>query len=140
MIHLNYYSDTNLKYRVIGTLKIDGEDKKIDARLNSTIDKIYMRGTKLPNIYIEGRYKTDNIPDGTIEFNKIVLSNSEMQDILQLTAGYNLQTKEVTAGINNQIVKLSTLKEYTKEEIVNGNLIFNGKLSGKIEDLKYDMK
>lgn len=135
-----YYSDTNLKYRVIGTLKIDGEDKKIDARLNSTIDKIYMRGTKLPNIYIEGRYKTDNISDGTIEFNKIVLSNSEMQDILQLTAGYNLQTKEITAGINNQIVKLSTLKEYTKEEIVNGNLIFNGKLSGKIEDLKYDMK
>ncbi len=62
-----------------------------------------------------------------------------MQDILQLTAGY-LQTKEITAGINNQIVKLSTLKEYTKEEIVNGNLIFNGKLSGKIEDLKYDMK
>ena len=99
-----------------------------------------MRGTKLPNIYIEGRYKTDNILDGTIEFNKIVLSNSEMQDILQLTAGYNLQTKEITAGINNQIVKLSTLKEYTKEEIVNGNLIFNGKLSGKIEDLKYDMK
>ncbi len=39
-----YYSDTNLKYRVIGTLKIDGEDKKIDARLNSTIDKIYIEG------------------------------------------------------------------------------------------------
>ncbi|MHD0317964.1 translocation/assembly module TamB domain-containing protein [Fusobacterium sp. THCT1E2] len=135
-----YYLDTNLKYRVIGTLKVDGEDKKINARLNSTIDKIYMRGTKLPNVYVEGRYKTDNISDGTIELNKIVLSNGDMKDILQLTAGYNLQTKEISAGIDNQVVKLDTLKEYTKEEIVNGNLIFNGKLSGKMEDLKYDLK
>lgn len=135
-----YYLDTNLKYRVIGTLKVDGEDKKINVRLNSTIDKIYMRGTKLPNVYVEGRYKTNNISDGTIELNKIVLSNGEMKDILQLTAGYNLQTKEISAGIDNQVVKLDTLKEYTKEEIVNGNLIFNGKLSGKVEDLKYDLK
>lgn len=135
-----YYSDTNLKYRIIGTLKVDGEDKKIDARLNSTIDKIYMRGTKLPNVYVEGRYKTDNIPDGIIELNKIVFSNSEMEDILQLKASYNLQTKEVSAGIDNQIVKLSTLKEYTKENLVQGNLIFNGNLFGKTEDLKYDLK
>lgn len=135
-----YYSDTNLKYRVIGTLKVDGEDKKINATLNSTIDKIYIRGTKLPNVYVEGRYKADNISDGTIELNKIVLSNSDMKDILQLTAGYNLQTKEITAGIDNQVVRLNTLKEYTKEEIINGNLIFNGKLSGKVEDLKYDLK
>lgn len=135
-----YYPDTNLKYRVIGTLKAEGQDKKINASLKSTIDKVYLRGTKLPNVYVEGKYVTDNIPDGEIELNKIVLSNSDLKDIITLTAGYDIQSKMLRADIKNQIVNIENLREYTKNEELKGTLLFNGKVNGTVEDLVYNLQ
>lgn len=134
-----YYSDTNLKYRVIGTVKAKGEDKSIDLDLESTIDKIYLRGKRIPNIYVKGEYKTDDILNGKLNLDKIVLSNSNLRDIISLTASYDLPTKHITANIKNQEINLLELQEYIGNEKINGFFVANGKVDGTAEDLVYNL-
>lgn len=134
-----YYSDTNLKYRVIGTVKAKGEDKKVDVDIESTIDKIYLRGKQLPNIYISGNYKTDDILIGKIKLDKIILSNGKLHDIIKLTATYDLATKIVDAEIKNQNINLVNLEEYIGNENIKGSILVNGKLEGTVEDLIYNL-
>lgn len=134
-----YYSDTNLKYRVIGTVNAKGEDKKIDLNLESTIDKIYLRGKQLPNIYISGNYKTEDILTGKIKLDKIILSNSKLHDIIKLTANYDLATKIIEADIKNQNISIANLEEYIGNENIKGFILANGKIEGTIEDLIYNL-
>ncbi|WP_294707699.1 translocation/assembly module TamB domain-containing protein [uncultured Fusobacterium sp.] len=134
-----YYSDTNLKYRVIGTVKAKGEAKKADIGIESTIDKIYLRGKRLPNIYVKGNYKTDDILTGEIKLDKIILSNSKLHDIIKLTANYDLTTKIIDAEIKNQNINLVNLEEYIGNENIKGSILVNGKLEGTAEDLIYNL-
>src|SRR3712207_9219948 len=52
----DYYGFHDLYYRIIGEVELEGKGRELIAEAKSTIDKIYYRGQKLPNIAWEGSY------------------------------------------------------------------------------------
>lgn len=56
---------------MIGTAKIRGKEKNISASLKSTVDKVYISGNRLPNIYIESEYTAENLTDGIVKIKEV---------------------------------------------------------------------
>lgn len=134
-----YYNYENLKYRVIGLLKVDGENKKIAVNLKTTVDKIYMAGKIFPTLYIEANYLADNLNDGVVKLKKAVFSNSKLDDLVTIVGEYDLVENSLDVSIDEQILELYKLKEYIPLKDIKGNLILKGNLSGKLEELKYNL-
>lgn len=134
-----YYGDTNLKYRVIGTLNVKGQEKKIQADFKYTLDKMYVQGNHLPNIYLETSYKSDNLLDGVLKIDEILLSNSKLQEIAKFTGRFDLATKTLNLNLPKQEVPLEKLKEYLPLKEVGGSVVLSGNVSGPVEDIKYNL-
>ncbi|WP_101475036.1 hypothetical protein [Fusobacterium sp.] len=134
-----YYGDTNLKYRVIGTLLLNGQDKEINASLKSTLDKIYIQGRHLPNVYLETSYKSKDLLNGSLIIDDIILSNSDLQNILNLNGKFDLNNKVLKLDLPTQEVELVKLKEYIPIEDIKGSIVIAGDVTGPIDDLKYKL-
>lgn len=132
-----YYGDTNLKYRVIGTLNIKGQDKKIDADFKSTFDKMYIQGNHLPNIYLETSYKSNELLDGVLKIDEVLLSNTDLQNIVKFTGKFDLTTKKLNLDLPKQEIPLGKLKEYLPLKEVEGSIFISGDVAGPVDDIRY---
>lgn len=134
-----YYGNTALQYRVIGEIKIKGQDKKIDTSIKSTIDKIYYGGNAIPSIYLETSYKSDEIGSGTINIKKIDLYNSKLSKLLNMSGYFNIENKYLELNLDKQNVELKKLQEYLILKDLDGEINIFGKILGNIEDLRYNL-
>lgn len=134
-----YYGDTSLKYRVIGTAKLKGEGKALTLGLKSTIDKIYLIGNKLPNIYIDTEYRTENLNDGLLKIKEITLSNSSLENLFSIVGEFDVVNSNLNMRIDNQKLPLKYLKEYIPLDDLSGDLLLNGDFGGKLDSLNYNL-
>lgn len=134
-----YYGDTNLKYRVIGTINVKGQEKNIHSSLKSTLDKMYIQGNHLPNVYVEANYDSDNLLDGILKVNEITFSNSDLEEIAKLKGNFDLKEKKLVLNLNRQEIPLIKLKEYIPLKNVKGNIVLEGNVGGTVPDLKYNL-
>lgn len=133
-----YYGDTSLKYRVIGTAKLKGEGKSLNLELKSTIDKIYLMGNKLPNIYVDTEYRADNLTDGLVKIREITLSNGSLKNLFSIVGEFDVQDMRLNTRIINQKLSLQFLKEYVPLEGLDGELELDGYFGGKLDNLNYN--
>lgn len=134
-----YYGDTSLKYRVIGTAKLKGEGKALTLGLKSTIDKIYLMGNKLPNIYIDTEYRAENLNDGLLKIKEITLSNSSLENLFSIVGEFDVVNSNLNMRIDNQKLPLKYLKEYIPLDDLSGDLLLNGDFGGKLDNLNYNL-
>lgn len=134
-----YYGDTSLKYRVIGTAKLKGEGKALTLGLKSTIDKIYLMGNKLPNIYIDTEYRAENLNDGLLKIKEITLSNSSLENLFSIVGEFDVVNSNLNMRIDNQKLPLKYLKEYIPLDDLSGDLLLNGDFGGKLDSLNYNL-
>lgn len=134
-----YYGDTSLKYRVIGTAKLKGERKALTLGLKSTIDKIYLMGNKLPNIYIDTEYRAENLNDGLLKIKEITLSNSSLENLFSIVGEFDVVNSNLNMRIDNQKLPLKYLKEYIPLDDLSGDLLLNGDFGGKLDSLNYNL-
>lgn len=134
-----YYGDTSLKYRVIGTAKLKGEGKALTLGLKSTIDKIYLMGNKLPNIYIDTEYRAENLNDGLLKIKEITLSNSSLENLFSILGEFDVVNSNLNMRIDNQKLPLKYLKEYIPLDDLSGDLLLNGDFGGKLDSLNYNL-
>ena len=134
-----YYGDTSLKYRVIGTAKLKGEGKALTLDLKSTIDKIYLMGNKLPNIYIDTEYRAENLNDGLLKIKEITLSNSSLENLFSIVGEFDVVNSNLNMRIDNQKLPLKYLKEYIPLDDLSGDLLLNGDFGGKLDSLNYNL-
>ena len=134
-----YYGDTSLKYRVIGTAKLKGEGKALTLGLKSTIDKIYLMGNKLPNIYINTEYRAENLNDGLLKIKEITLSNSSLENLFSIVGEFDVVNSNLNMRIDNQKLPLKYLKEYIPLDDLSGDLLLNGDFGGKLDSLNYNL-
>lgn len=134
-----YYGDTSLKYRVIGTAKLKGEGKALTLGLKSTIDKIYLMGNKLPNIYIYTEYRAENLNDGLLKIKEITLSNSSLENLFSIVGEFDVVNSNLNMRIDNQKLPLKYLKEYIPLDDLSGDLLLNGDFGGKLDSLNYNL-
>lgn len=134
-----YYGDTSLKYRVIGTAKLKGEGKALTLGLKSTIDRIYLMGNKLPNIYIDTEYRAENLNDGLLKIKEITLSNSSLENLFSIVGEFDVVNSNLNMRIDNQKLPLKYLKEYIPLDDLSGDLLLNGDFGGKLDSLNYNL-
>lgn len=134
-----YYGNSSLKYRVIGTAKIRGKEKNISASLKSTVDKVYISGNRLPNIYIESEYTAKNLTDGIVKINEVTLSNQKLENLITIVGNYDIVNSNLDTKIKKQILSLNKLQEYIPIENLEGELLLEGRFGGKIDELSYQL-
>lgn len=134
-----YYSDRNLKYRVIGLLNIDGDLEKIKLSLKSTVDKIYLRGQKLPNIFIDGEYNGNIKFTDIIKINRISFKDRDEEEIFYGLGSFDIEKKYLDFKLPAQKLRLSLITPYSKFDGLKGELNLTGECIGNIEDLKYNL-
>lgn len=134
-----YYGNSSLKYRVIGTAKIRGKEKNISASLKSTVDKVYISGNRLPNIYIESEYTAENLTDGIVKIKEVTLSNQKLENLVTIVGDYDIVNSNLDSRIKKQILPLDKLQEYIPIENLEGELLLEGRFGGKIDELSYQL-
>lgn len=134
-----YYGNSSLKYRVIGTVKLKGEGESLTLNLKSTVDKIYLMGNKLPNIYIDTEYKAEHLNDGLVKIKEITLSNSSLENLFSIVGEFDIPNSSLSMKIDNQKLPLKFLKEYIPLEDLSGDLLLNGYFGGKLDNLNYNL-
>lgn len=134
-----YYSDRNLKYRVIGLLDIDGDLEKIKLSLKSTVDKIYLRGEKLPDIYLDTEYEGYTKFTDIVKINRISFKDKENREIFYGSGNFDIEKKYLDFRLPAQKLELSLLTPYIKFDGLKGELNLYGECIGNIDDLKYSL-
>lgn len=114
-----YTENRSFKYRLIGKFEADGQNEKINVKTKFTVDSIYFKGDKLPDL--EGRltYNAENLSDGIVnlEYLKIIKND---YNIGKLSGSADLQTKELRFDLSEDNIDLSKILE-------------DAKLSGKLK-------
>ena len=136
-----YYGDINLKYRVMGEVYIWGYEDNIRSYGKVSADRVYLRGKRVPNAYLEGSFlgKTGKElgKNGRVDLSRVVLLNDTGEDILEAKAYFDLNNRYidvVSSEKNLDLSKTSYLFPYTKEE---GIMNLDFRIYGPLDNLLY---
>ncbi|WP_319370981.1 translocation/assembly module TamB domain-containing protein [uncultured Ilyobacter sp.] len=139
-----YYGDINLKYRVMGEVYIWGYGDNIRSYGKLSGDRVYFRGKKFPNVYLEGSFlgKTGEEfgKNGRIDLGRIILLNDADEDILEAKAFLNLKDRYLDLKSSKNKLDLSKttyLFPYTREE---GIMDLDFGVKGPLKKLVYKVK
>jgi hypothetical protein len=136
-----YYGDINLKYRVMGEVYLWGYGDNIRSFGKISADRVYLRGKKFPDVYMEGSFlgKTGEElgKTGHIDLSRVVLLNDAGEDILEAKADLDLKSRYLDLqSTKNQLdlSKTTYLFPYTKEE---GEMDLDFRVWGPLDKLMY---
>lgn len=136
-----YYGDINLKYRVMGEVYIWGYGDNIRSFGKVSADRVYFRGNRFPNVYLEGSFLGETGEElgknGRVDLKRIVLLNDKGEDILEAKANFDLKDKYLDLqSTKNQLdlSKTTYLSPYTKEE---GIMNLDFRVKGALDKLMY---
>ncbi|MBP6063193.1 MAG: translocation/assembly module TamB domain-containing protein [Fusobacteriaceae bacterium] len=128
-----YTDNRAFKYRMIGIFNLFGKDKKINVNSKYTVDNIYYKGKRLPDLEGDMEYKADNLNDGVLvlKFLKILKNGYE---IGRFKGEANLLNKELNFYLDKKDIDLS--KIYANEEL-KGKIDLNVDINGTLSFPKY---
>lgn len=114
-----YTGNRSFKYRVIGKFDANGQNQKLNVKSKFTVDSIYFKGDKLPDLEGVVTYSAENINDGiaNLEYLKVIKNN---YNIGELRGSANLATQELRFDLSENDIDLSKIFE-------------DAKLSGKLK-------
>lgn len=95
----------------------------------------------IPNIVINGDYKSNDLVDGIIDLKTISLQDENKNEIIPLNAKINLKDKSLS-GKSQTIIdgkKLASLLQNDEYKQTDGKIVSNFNLSGTIDEPKYDL-
>lgn len=136
----DYYGFHDLYYRVIGEVELDGKGRELTANAKSTLDKIYYRGQKLPNIAWEGSYTLGKQGKGKIELSPIYVQNDKKKALLSFEAEIDLDRESIFVDIPKQSFQLEDIQEYSKMDFVKGKWTLVGKITGNYKNPNYEFQ
>ncbi|WP_300394630.1 hypothetical protein [Fusobacterium sp.] len=122
------------KLRVIGvTSGTINEENKIDGEFEGSVNEIYLKGNKIPNIYFSGNYNND-----LVNFKELnILSLDDDKNVLKTNGVINIKDKFLSFSIPKQLVYPKYLLE---KEGVDGDISVEGKVEGLFENIEYYLK
>ncbi len=131
-----YTENRSFKYRVMGKFDLNGQNKRLNLKTNFTVDSIYFKGNKLPDLEGSVTYNAENINDGilNVEYLKIIKNNYK---IGALKGSANLLTRELRFDLNEDNIDLSRV---LKNAEVSGNLKMDVVISGNFSNPNYTLK
>lgn len=138
--HIDIFESLFSEYIIGGKLRIIGvtsgtinEENKIDGEFEGSINEIYLKGNKIPNIYFSGNYNND-----LVNFKDInILSFDDKKNILKTNGVINIKDKFLSFSIPNQLVYPKYILENSG---VDGEISVEGKIEGLFEDIEYYLK
>lgn len=138
---LNYTnSNSSAQYSADGNISFKGKEKIVEALISAHLlgknDKI-----NIPNIVINGDYKSNDLVDGIIDLKTISLQDENKNEIIPLNAKINLKDKSLS-GKSQTIIdgkKLASLLQNDEYKQTDGKIVSNFNLSGTIDEPKYDL-
>lgn len=136
----DYYGFHDLYYRVIGEVEVNGKGRQLLAEAKSTIDKIYYRGRKLPNIVWEGRYTLGKQGIGKIDLSPIYLQNDKKKNLVSLKTEIDLDQETLSVDIPKQSFYLEDIEDYTTVDFLEGKWTLSGKIKGNYKNPNYDFQ
>lgn len=136
----DYYGFHDLYYRVIGEVLVQGKGRELEAKVTSTLDKIYYQGKKLPDISLAGKYTLGKEGIGEFEFSKVNVQNQKGKKLLSLTGNVNLDSQAVNVDIEKQDLSFEDIQEYTQLDVMKGILSIEGNVRGIYKKPKYQLK
>lgn len=136
----DYYGFHDLYYRVIGEVLVQGKGRELEAKLTSTLDKIYYQGKKLPDISLMGKYTLGKEGIGQLEFSKVNIQNQKGKKLLSLKGNVNLDSQAVNVDIEKQDLSFEEMQEYTHFDVIKGILSIEGNVRGTYRKPKYQLK
>lgn len=133
----NYMKDKDLDYNLKGLVDIKG----IEGQLNSTFNiqgfgKI--KNNKLPNLNLNANYSAKNYSDGIVKVNALEAKTSNGLNLVNFKGIINLKNKILNLE-SNEILDFKDLREYTKNNDIQGKLKLKAILSGKIDEPNYHL-
>lgn len=135
-----YYGFHDLYYRAIGEVFAEGKGRVLEVDINSTLDKIYYQGRKLPNISWEGKYSLGESGLGSIHFPRVEIQNRKEKKLLSLTGDLDLDSEEISVDLEKQDLSLEEIKEYSQIDFLTGILSLEGKVRGTYRKPNYQIK
>lgn len=136
----DYYGFHDLYYRIIGEVELEGKGRELIAEAKSTIDKIYYRGQKLPNIAWEGSYTLGKQGIGRMEFSPVFLQSDKKKTLVSLKANVDLDRESIFVDIPEQSFQLEDIQEYSNMDFLKGKWTLAGKVSGNYRKPEYEFQ
>lgn len=136
----DYYGFHDLYYRIIGEVEVEGKGRELIAEAKSTVDKIYYRGQKLPNIAWEGSYILGKQGIGRMEFSPISLQNDKKKSLVSFEASVDLDRESIFVDVPKQSFQLEDIREYSNMDFLKGKWTLAGKVSGNYKNPDYEFQ
>jgi|GEM_PF-693420 len=133
----DYYTESSLRHRLIGTVVVEGVGRKIKVMVEGTVDKAYFNRNKLPIIYAKASYESGDLVDGIINIENISIQNNDFTPLISGKGQVDLKESTIDVKIVNNILKLEDLAEFTKRNDIKGDIVINGQVDGTFEDVNY---
>ena len=137
----SYYGDINLKYRVLGEVYLWGDRESTKSYLRTSVDKVYLRGQQLPNLYLEGSFTggaLENITkEGRIDLKQVALLDEKREELLVAEVKADLGKKSIFAKTKSTTLDISKLSYLTDNLPLKGLIDLDFQIDGDFKDLKY---
>jgi len=142
-----YYKDTNVKYRVIGTINVWGSFKDIRAVAQVNLDNIYYKGKKIPDLFVKLSYingDLNNIKNsGRANLTELRILGENGFNLMEADGYVDMFTKEFKIKLGNENIATKDIEYLVNDYKINGKVNLNfeakGNLNGKI-DYSLDLK
>lgn len=137
----SYYGDINLKYRVLGEVYLWGDRESTKSYLRTSVDKVYLRGQHLPNLYLEGSFTggaLKNITkEGRIDLKQVALLDENRDELLAVEVKADLGERSISAKTKTTTLDISKLSYLTNNLPLEGLIDVEFKIEGDLENLEY---
>lgn len=139
----SYYGDINLKYRILGEVYLWGDKNSTKAYTRTTLDQAYLRGQRLPNLYIEGSFSggkpQELMETGKLDLRRLVFLGDDGDELLEARAKVDLADKSIHLKNVTEKLDLSKLSYLGKDLTLEGSIDTSFEVEGSLEDMDYHL-
>lgn len=133
----NYVRDENINYKLSGLIKVNGVDGSIKSDLDIK-GSGKLKDNILPNMNIKANYSAKNYSDGIVKIQVAELQNSKGKNLLNFKGDVNLKNKKLNL-ISDENLDFEDLREYIKNNDIQGKFDLYAEIKGKIDKPKYSL-
>lgn len=131
----NYSKAEGIDYNLNGLIKVNGVDGSIKSDLDIK-GSGKLKDNILPNMNIKANYSAKNYSDGIIKIQVIEIQNSKGKNLANFKGNINLKSKNLSL-ISDEVLNFDDLREYIKNNDIQGKLNLYTEIKGKIDKPLY---
>jgi len=137
----SYYGDINLKYRILGEVYLWGNREITKVYTRTSLDKVYLRGQQLPDLYIEGSFMGGTpetlLETGRLDLKKVVLLGDNREELVEAEARVDFKEKSILVRNKNKTIDISKFSYLNPDLVLEGMIDLDFEIDGDLQDLKY---